>query len=109
MGFFSLVDSGIIMASAWGRLIPDMTKNSSTLSSEALSLILGSISGLIWEMSPSASEDRTPSRASIQARLPLMVLISPLWASMRKGCARLQVGKVLVLKRECTRARALVR
>jgi hypothetical protein len=32
----------------------------------------------------------------IQFTLPFSVLISPLWASMRKGCARYQVGNVFV-------------
>ena len=40
---------------------------------------------------------RPASRAAIQRRLPEMVLISPLWATTRKGWARGQVGKVLVL------------
>ena len=34
--------------------------------------------------------------AFIQLMLPFSVLISPLWASMRNGCASRQVGKVLV-------------
>ena len=38
-----------------------------------------------------------------------MVLISPLWPIILNGCARLQVGKVLVEKRECTRAMELVK
>ena len=36
------------------------------------------------------------SRARIHARLPVTVLISPLWASMRNGWARLQSGSVFV-------------
>ena len=32
----------------------------------------------------------------IQLTLPFSVLISPLWASMRKGCASHHCGKVLV-------------
>ncbi len=36
------------------------------------------------------------SRAAIHTRLERMVLISPLWASMRKGWAISQDGKVLV-------------
>ena len=47
------------------------------------------------------------SRARIQLRLPLAVLISPLWAIIRNGCASSQAGKVLVENRECTTARAL--
>jgi hypothetical protein len=41
-------------------------------------------------------ERRLASRARIQLRLPAMVLISPLCASMRNGCASDQFGKVLV-------------
>ena len=46
----------------------------------------------------------SPSRAAIQLRLPRTVLISPLWAIIRKGWASGQEGKVLVEKREWTRA-----
>ena len=109
MGFFSLKDSGTSMAMACGRLRPDMMRNSSTLSSEALSLMPGCTMGRISRMSPRAGEESTLSRASIQPRLPRMVLISPLCASRRKGCASPQVGKVLVLKRECTNASPLVK
>ncbi len=49
----------------------------------------------------------TPSRARIQFSLPWTVLISPLWASIRYGCASGQLGNVFVLKRECTSASAL--
>ena len=46
------------------------------------------------------------SRARIQLRLPITVLISPLWAMNRNGCASGQLGKVLVENRECTTATA---
>ena len=59
--------------------------------------------------SPSWGVDNTLSRASIHPRLPRMVLISPLCANSRNGCARLQVGNVFVLKRECTIASPLVK
>ena len=59
--------------------------------------------------SPKAGVDSTLSLASIQPRLPRMVLISPLCASKRNGWARLHVGKVLVLKREWTMASPLVK
>jgi hypothetical protein len=49
-----------------------------------------------------SSDARTDSRAAIQLRLPRIVLISPLWASMRKGCASGHDGKVFVEKREWT-------
>ena len=109
MGFLSLNDSGTSIAMAWGRLSPDITKNSSTLSSEALSLMPGWIMGRMSLTSPNAGEERTLSRASIQPRLPWMVLISPLCANKRNGWARLHVGNVLVLKRECTNANPLVK
>ncbi len=77
-----------------------------TLSREALSLPPGRMMGLKSSMaSPKKALDSIDSRARIQALLPLRVLISPLWAMYRNGCARSQVGKVLVLKRECTTAR----
>lgn len=46
------------------------------------------------------------SRAVIQFRLPLTVLISPLCATKRYGWASGQLGKVLVENRECTRPSA---
>ena len=48
------------------------------------------------------------SRARIQLRLPLTVLISPLWAISRYGWASSHAGNVFVEKREWTSARALV-
>ena len=45
------------------------------------------------------------SRDVIMFLLPRSVLISPLWQSERKGCARAQEGKVFVEKREWTSAR----
>ena len=101
--------SGTSIAMACGRLIPEATKNSNTLSSEALSLMPGWMIGRISLISGILGEESTLSRASIHPRLPRIVLISPLCASRRKGCARLQVGKVLVLKRECTKASPLVK
>ena len=109
MGFLSLKLSGTSMAMAWGRLNPDMTMNSSTLSSEAESLMPGCMMGRICLTSPSTSVESTASRASIQARLPRMVLISPLCASSLKGWASPHVGKVLVEKREWTTASPLVK
>ena len=48
------------------------------------------------------------ARAIIQLRLPCTVLISPLWARKRNGCAIAQVGSVLVLYRWWNNAIALV-
>ena len=52
-------------------------------------------------------ERSVSSRASILSTLPRMVLISPLCIKRRFGCARSQLGFVLVEKRECTIAIAL--
>ena len=48
------------------------------------------------------------SRACMRLRLPRTVLISPLWATKRNGWASGQDGKVLVEKRLCTMAMALM-
>ncbi|CNL92329.1 Uncharacterised protein [Mycobacterium tuberculosis] len=48
------------------------------------------------------------SRARIQFSLPVTVLISPLCAIRRNGCASGQDGKVFVENRECTMPSALV-
>ena len=109
MGFLSLKLSGTMMLMAWGSDRPLMTKNSSTLSRLAESLIPGCTMGLRSFVSPSVSLPSTLSLAFIQARLPRMVFISPLCASRRNGWARLHVGKVLVEKREWTRASPLVK
>ena len=109
MGFFSLKLSGTSMASACGRVFPDISRNSSTLSSDALSLMPGWMMGKIFSTSPSPGALRMASRAFIQKRLPRMVLISPLCPSRRNGCAKSHDGKVLVLKRECTSASPLVK
>ena len=74
----SLKLSGTSIAMAWGRLSPDITMNSSTLSSDAESLMPGCMMGRMSLMSPSVSVESTASRASIHALLPRMVLISPL-------------------------------
>jgi hypothetical protein len=47
------------------------------------------------------------SRVRIQFWLPWTVLISPLWATYRYGCASGHDGKVLVENRECTSSNAL--
>ena len=47
-------------------------------------------------MSPISSEASCDWRARIQLRLPCTVLISPLWAIIRNGCASGQDGNVFV-------------
>ncbi len=80
---------------------PDCTSRSSALSSLAESLPWGAMTGASTAFSsPHASAShRSASRARIHVRLPWSVLISPLWHSIRKGCARSQVGNVFVLYR----------
>ena len=57
--------------------------------------------------SPKSSDASCDSRARIQLTLPRSVLISPLCAIMRYGCASSQLGNVFVEKREWTSASAL--
>ena len=92
-----------------------MTKNSNTLSREAESdmpdCTMGetSLGSLPDDVAFSLLSNNTLSRACIHPLLPRMVLISPLWANKRKGWASDQVGKVLVLNREWTSAKPLVK
>ena len=97
--------SGIIISTEWARLRPPRCSSSSTSSNEAESLAPGVQIGKARERSPGMrSVSSSASRARIQLRLPASVLISPLWARYRYGWASGQLGKVLVEKRECTRA-----
>ncbi len=99
--------SGIIIRSAWGSERPVMTRNSRTLSNVAVSLPPSRITGsTLFRSSPSTSDFSRPSRARIQLMLPVSVLISPLCATYRYGCASGHDGKVFVLKRWCTSASA---
>ena len=52
--------------------------------------------GGVTAASPKADDAMRISWDFIQLTLPFSVLISPLWASMRKGCASHHCGKVLV-------------
>ncbi len=67
---------------------------SSVIESEPLVETTGSSS-----RKSTAGERHLAARALAQRRLPSMVLISPLWASSRNGCASFQAGAVLVEKR----------
>jgi hypothetical protein len=99
--------SGIIISTACGRLRPDRCSSSSTSSKLAESDASGAQTGKTRRRSPGIrSVASSASRAAIQFRLPRMVLISPLCAMYRYGCASGQDGKVLVEKRECSRTRA---
>ena len=74
-----------------------MTKNSSTLSKIAESEPSRLMMGITRSRSCcSTGLYRLGSRARIQLTLPLRVLISPLWMIKRLGCARSQLGVVLV-------------
>ncbi len=55
--------------------------------------------GRTSSMSGMSSLSNFISRARLQLRLPCTVLISPLWARKRKGCASFHCGQVLVEKR----------
>ncbi len=90
-------DSGTNMVLAIGALRPARTSTSNTESSAAESDDpLGTIGLMSSAMSPKAEEAMRISWLFIQFTLPLSVLISPLWANMRKGCASHHCGKVLV-------------
>ena len=80
-----------------------MWSSSRTSSKDAESLAPGVQIGKSRSRSPGiTSLDSSASRARIQLRLPITVLISPLWAMNRNGCDSGQLGNVLVEKRECT-------
>jgi hypothetical protein len=100
--------SGIIMSTAWGRLRPPRWSSSRTSSKEAESDASGVQIGESRFRSPGMRAlPSMASRACMRLRLPRTVLISPLWATKRKGWARGQEGKVLVEKRLWTMAMAL--
>ena len=95
--------SGIIIMIACVSGRPESMSSSATSSNEAESEPIGLISGYSSSgTSPSIGWDSCAWRARIQLRLPLTVLISPLWAMVRNGWASGQDGNVLVENRECT-------
>ncbi len=101
--------SGIIISTEWGRDRPPRCNSSRTSSKEAESEASGVQTGKTRSrsvFSPNSSEASWDSRARIQLRLPLTVLISPLCAMKRYGCASGHDGKVFVENRECTSAMA---
>ena len=80
-----------------GALRPDRTITSNTASSAPESDVPDGMIGLMSSAaSPKAEEAMRISWLFIQLTLPFSVLISPLWASMRKGWASHHCGKVLV-------------
>jgi len=76
-----------------------MSSTSSMLSRLWLSLPVMDTSGSTSERFGNTGERRMGPRATAQLRLPEIVLISPLCASKRNGCAKRHCGKVLVEKR----------
>lgn len=102
--------SGIIISTLCGSERPPRWSSSRTSSKDAVSDASGVQTGKIRSMSPvNRSLASCDSRARIQLRLPLTVLISPLCATKRYGWASGQLGKVLVEKRECTSAMAVAK
>jgi len=76
---------------------PERTSSSTALSRLVESLPSAQITGFSASIaSPQSGDARAGSRARMAFRLPQSVLISPLWASSRNGCASGQVGLVLV-------------
>ena len=99
--------SGIIISTECGSDRPPMCSSSRTSSNDAESEAPAVQIGKSRSMSPGIrSEESSASRARIQLRLPITVLISPLCAMNRNGCESGHDGKVLVENRECTTASA---
>ena len=97
----------MVIITARGRSIPLITRNSSVLSSIAESDPSRFTTGrILWSWPFRCPEAIFSSRARILSALPRIVLISPLWTMRRFGCARSQLGLVLVLNREWTVAMA---
>src|SRR5829696_5155157 len=89
--------SGIIIDLTIGRLRWPRTRSSNTLSSADESDAPGWTIGFRSSIErPKLSWSRRASWLLIQLILPRTVLISPLCASTRKGCASFHCGKVLV-------------
>ncbi len=91
------------MSSACGSDRPARWSSSTTSSNDAESLTPGVQMGTTsssW--SPKSGESSSASRARIQSRFPRIVLISPLCAMNRNGCASDHEGNVLVENLECT-------
>ena len=102
--------SGTISSTASCSVRPVISKNSSALSKLPESEHSGSMIGYSFcKSSASKSLSNVPCRERMAFTLPRSVLISPLWLMNRKGCARSQLGKVFVEKRECTIARCVAK
>ena len=89
--------SGTSMVFAIGADRPERTSTSNTESKAPESEVPPGMIGLISSaISPKAELAIRISCDFIQLTLPFSVLISPLWANMRKGWASHHCGKVLV-------------
>ena len=89
--------SGTSISLAVGASRPDRQIASNTASSAAVSDAPAGITGLMSsDCSPKARLAILISWLFIQFWLPRIVLISPLWASVRNGWASHHCGKVLV-------------
>src|SRR5690606_5632708 len=87
--------TSIVLVIGAGR--PERTITSKTESSAPESEVPAGMIGLMSSaISPKAAEAMRISWLRIQLTLPFSVLISPLWASIRKGWASDHCGKVLV-------------
>jgi hypothetical protein len=81
----------------WTASRPERTSSSIALSRLAESLPSRQITSRSRSIfGPHTGLDSIGCRIVIALRLPHSVLISPLWASSRKGCASGQLGSVLV-------------
>lgn len=108
--------SGTIISTECGSERPPRWSSSRTSSKEAESEASGVQTGnsrarfsASSGFSPKSLVASCDSRARIQLRLPLTVLISPLCATKRYGWASGQLGKVLVENREWTSAIAVAK
>ena len=88
--------SGTIIMIACGSGRPASSSSSTVSSNEAESLAPSLTIGNTGRRSPSTSDSSCDWRARIQLRFPCTVLISPLCAIIRNGCASGQDGKVFV-------------
>ena len=97
--------SGIIIITACSIERPVIASSSRALSNWDESDPVSSSTGTSLAMSaPKCGLRNLDWRARIQFTLPRSVLISPLCADIRNGCARSQRGRTLVEKRACTSA-----
>ena len=112
MGFMASLPShasGISIIITCGKLLPHMVSNSIILSKQAESdcpakMIGNNISISSFEK---YGDVKPFSLVFNQFRFPCSVLISPLCAIYRNGCANFHEGNVLVAKRECINPNAL--